>query len=359
MLKISLYQIFCVSLCEHIKTHSYRKNQSYTTDRPATSATGIWLSQRQEPRIPHALSCSTSEIHRTDLETDWRTDRNDTYISQFLGEAFRVRRHQGSGNAAWSRTEADHGLLGRRSCTQSHRERQAEREESQGGLATGFRERSLREYLQGFFIRLGARYRRIRKRPKGKPSPQLYAYKTEKLQELVQQEKDGLIDLYYGDESHICTEGYVPYGWQFRGEDVYIPSERGLRLNIFGMIDRYNRYEGFSTTENMTADKVADFLDRLSLRLRRNTFVVLDNATVHRCKLMRELRPIWEKRGLFLFFLPPYSPHLNIAETLWRILKGKWLRPADYCTTDSLLYATNRALAALGSELNINFAHTA
>ena len=213
--------------------------------------------------------------------------------------------------------------------------------------------------FRAFFIRLGAGYRRIRKRPKGKPSPQLYAYKTEKLQELEQQERDGLIDLYYGDESHICTEGYVPYGWQFRGEDVYIPSERSLRLNIFGMIDRNNRYEGFSTTENMTAEKVADFLGRLSMRIRRNTFVVLDNATVHRCKLMRELRPIWEKRGLFLFFLTPYSPHLNIAETLWRILKGKWLRPADYCSTDSLLYATDRALAALGTELNINFTHAA
>lgn len=346
-------------MCKHIKTHSYRKNQSYTTDRQATSATGRGLSQRQEPRIPHALSRSTSEIHRTDIGTGWSPNRNDTYISQFLGETFRVRRHQGPGDAAGSRAEADHGLLGRRSRTQGHRGRQAEREESEGGMAAGFGERSLREYLQGFFIRLGAGYRRIRKRPKGKPSPQLYAYKTEKLQELVQQEKDGLIDLYYGDESHICTEGYVPYGWQFRGEDVYIPSEKGLRLNIFGMIDRNNRYEGFSTTENMTADKVADFLDRLSLRLRRNTFVVLDNATVHRCKLMRELRPIWEKRGLFLFFLPPYSPHLNIAETLWRILKGKWLRPVDYCSTDSLLYATDRALAALGSELNINFAHAA
>lgn len=226
-------------------------------------------------------------------------------------------------------------------------------------MAAGFGQGSEREHLQGFFIRLGARYRRIRKRPKGKPSPQLYAYKTEKLHELVKQEREGLIDLYYGDESHICTEGYVPYGWQFRGEDVYIPSERGLRLNIFGMIDRNNRYEGFSTTENMTADKVADFIDRLSLRIHKNTFVVLDNASIHRCKLMRELRPIWEKRGLFLFFLPPYSPHLNIAETLWRILKGKWLRPMDYISTDSLLYATNRALAALGSELNINFAHVA
>ncbi len=359
MLKISLYQIFLVSLCKHINTHSYRKNQSYTTDRLATSATGRGLSPRQEPRIPHALSRGTSEIHRSDLGTGWRTDRNDPYISQFLGETLRVRRHPRSGDPSGSRPEANHGLLGRRGCTQSHRERQAERQESERGMAAGFGERSLREYLQSFFIRLGAGYRRIRKRPKGKPSPQLYAYKTEKLQELVQQGKDGLIDLYYGDESHICTEGYVPYGWQFRGEEVYIPSERGLRLNIFGMIDRNNRYEGFSTTENMSADKVADFSDRLSLRIRKNTFVVLDNASVHRCRLIKELRPVWEKRGLYLFFLPPYSPQLNIAETLWRILKGKWLRPADYCSTDSLLYATNRALAAIGSELNIKFAHTA
>lgn len=83
-----------------------------------------------------------------------------------------------------------------------------------------------------FFIRLGARYRRIRKRPKEKPSPQLYAY-----------------------ESHICTEGYVPYGWQFRGENVFISSAKNTRLNILGMIDRNNRYDGFSTTENITSER--------------------------------------------------------------------------------------------------------
>lgn len=78
-------------------------------------------------------------------------------------------------------------------------------------------------------------------------------------------------------------------------------------------------FEGLSTTENMTAHRVADFLDRLSMRICRDTFVVLDNASVHKCKLMRELRPIWERRGHFIFFLPPYSPHLNIAETPTRL----------------------------------------
>jgi transposase len=55
--------------------------------------------------------------------------------------------------------------------------------------------------------------------------------------------------------------------------------------------------------------------------IRRITFVVLDNACIHRTKAIRERIPYWQKRGLYLFFLSPYYQHLNIAETLWRKLK--------------------------------------
>lgn len=177
------------------------------------------------------------------------------------------------------------------------------------------------------------------------------------MQELERQEREGRIALYYADESHVCTQGYVPYGWQLPEEDVCIASQRSARLNIFGMIDRKSQYEGFATTESINADKVVDFLDAFSLRVLKDTFVVLDNATVHRNHKIRELRPVWEKRGLFLFYLPPYSPHLNIAETLWRILKGKWIRPQDYVSTDMLFYTTNRALAAIGNTLFIKYSH--
>ncbi|MDR3062503.1 MAG: hypothetical protein LBU57_10435 [Dysgonamonadaceae bacterium] len=72
----------------------------------------------------------------------------------------------------------------------------------------------------------------------------------------------------------------------------------------------------------------------------------------------------WEWR--FSFFIirditevPFYSPHLNIAETLWRILKGKWIRPLDYVSTDTLFYSTNRALADVCKGLFINYSHIA
>jgi hypothetical protein len=88
-------------------------------------------------------------------------------------------------------------------------------------MAEFLRQRGKRFDVSTFFIRIGARYRRIRKRPGGVPSPQLYAYKTRKLQELEILYARGEINLFYGDESHVCTEG-VPYGRQFAGEDVYI-----------------------------------------------------------------------------------------------------------------------------------------
>jgi transposase len=53
--------------------------------------------------------------------------------------------------------------------------------------------------------------------------------------------------------------------------------------------------------------------------------------------------------------LPPYSPHLNIAERLWKELKDRWLKPADYYSAENLFYTVNLALTAVGKELFINF----
>ena len=39
----------------------------------------------------------------------------------------------------------------------------------------------------------------------------------------------------------------------------------------------------FITTDGITVDKVVEFLDALSFQVRKNTFVVLDNATVYLC----------------------------------------------------------------------------
>ena len=44
---------------------------------------------------------------------------------------------------------------------------------------------------------------------------------------------------------------------------------------------------------------------------------------------VKERGALWQKRGLFVFFLPPYIPHLNIAEILWRNFKYDTKTPSN------------------------------
>lgn len=222
-----------------------------------------------------------------------------------------------------------------------------------GGRA-GRSDRKPRRF-SSFFKSLGGRYKRIRRRCKKKPHAELYQFKLTCLAELEKLSEMGLIDLFYGDESHICTSGYVPYGWQFPGEDVFVPSEKGAKINCFGLISRDNRCHFKTTAQSIDADFILNELELMSLQVTRQTFLVLDCARVHTSKIIQERIPFWQQRGLYLFFLPPYSPELNLAETLWRKLKKEWIKPEDYREADHLFYAANRCLASVGRELRIKF----
>ena len=83
--------------------------------------------------------------------------------------------------------------------------------------------------------------------------------------------------------------------------------------------------------------------------------MVLDNARVHTAAKVKEALQRCQQRELYLFYLPAYCLHLNLAERLWKELKARWLRPDDYLRAQDLFYAVSLALAAVGNELKINF----
>lgn len=198
----------------------------------------------------------------------------------------------------------------------------------------------------------------MRRRPRREPNPDLYQLKVECLRELEALSRAGLIDLYYGDESRICLEPCAPYGWQFEDEEVWMPSGKGPSLNCFALLSRQNRCFFETTAGYVDAAWVARQMENLSWQTwqeQRISVVVLDNAPVHTGVEMQKRRADWEARGLFVFFLPPYSPHLNIAETLWRKLKYEWLAPNDYLDAQNLFYQARLALEAVGTSLFIQF----
>ena len=163
------------------------------------------------------------------------------------------------------------------------------------------------------------------------------------------------IDLYYGDESRVSLEANVPYGWQFADEEIYMPTEKGGGLNLFGMIGRNNKLIYETTAGKIDSQFVLEQLEKFSMGLKKLTVVVLDNATAHMAKKIRERLAVWQNRGLYIFYLPTYSPHLNIAETLWRKMKYEWLSPSDYFDKQQLHYSLRQILGAVGNSLKINF----
>jgi len=178
---------------------------------------------------------------------------------------------------------------------------------------------------------------------------------VQQLQLLEQQSGQGQIDLYYGDETQVSEEGYVPYGWQFKDENISIQSAKGKSISCFGIITRKNDFVSATTEHTINAAFIIEQLDKFSFQINKHTVMVLDNARVHRSKSMQAMQQVWAKRKLFIFYLPPYSPHLNIIERLWKELKARWLQAADYENEQQLFYSTNLILHAIGKNLFLNF----
>ena len=339
----------------HTNTYDYSKKETNITDRRRTFATGgriqVWI----RPQIPFTLSRHTAQ-ERESFQCGSRAETGcGSSISIQLDKKILGKWNIRIENEARAGSQAHNGLFGRGIGTGSCLTGTPECEIGQVHVGKSLRQEGKPYHLQTFFRGSGARYKRIPRRPRVTPSPQLHAIKREKLQELENLNNQGLIDLFFGDESHVCTQGYVPYGWQFPGEDVFVPSMKAARLNIFGMISRDNVYHGFTSRQGIKAENVAEFIDNFSMSITRPTFIVLDNASVHTGGKMKESPDRWRKRGLHIFFLPPYSPHLNIAQTLCRILKTKWTKPHHYINTNSLFNATNEILDCTGGRYRVNY----
>lgn len=66
------------------------------------------------------------------------------------------------------------------------------------------------------------------------------------------------------------------------------------------------------------------------------TVVVLDNIGFHRGELVRAWKADLRRRGLHLYYLPPYCPELNAIERLFRTIKHHELPERRYAGLDEL-----------------------
>lgn len=199
------------------------------------------------------------------------------------------------------------------------------------------------------------RWRRVRHRPKGSPDSQEYADKHAELDTLQRQEDEGQIDLFYFDESGCSLTALLPYAWQEIGDTIELPAGDKRRLNVVGFLSRAQQLHAWLFEASINSDVVIACLDAVSEMITKKTVVVMDNASFHTSDAVEEKRDEWEAKGLSLFFLPSYSPQLNLIEILWRFMKYEWIDFAAYKGWKYLVEYVENIIIHYGTKYVINF----
>lgn len=199
-------------------------------------------------------------------------------------------------------------------------------------------------------------WKRFRRKLKGQPSPEELSEKVPKLKALYQLYKEGLIDLFFADESGFSLTPYIPYGWQKIGKQVPILTQRKHIQNTFGLLNPSSKALHTYSTEGMINSKfICKSIDDFTTKIRKPTVILLDNAPWHKSKMFIQAISGWNKKDVYIFHLPRYSPHLNLIETLWRIIKYKWLKPEHYSSKTALKKRLKYIFSQFGHEFDINF----
>ncbi len=198
-------------------------------------------------------------------------------------------------------------------------------------------------------------WKRARLSLKRKRNKDEFELKKEQIESLKRLEDSGYLDLYFGDESHFGLTPNVPYAWQTKENPILLPAAKGKFLNVIGLMTRKNKlfFEVLETTYN--TDKVISYMDSFVAQTVKMTVVILDNSPIHKSKKFMAKIEEWKEKDVLIFFLPPYSPELNLIEILWRRIKYQWIPFDAYICFQNLKERLSYVLSNFGEKYDIIF----
>ena len=181
--------------------------------------------------------------------------------------------------------------------------------------------------------------------------------KANTLEKLQKAARNGACRLIYLDEAGFVASPPVQRGWSPIGEPHCVVPQSHCRRSVLGALDfgaNTLEHEAHSVTVNRTT--VIQFLDQIAQKSNSEqvTVVVLDNAKIHHNIDQETLERLFVKHQMVLFYLPPYSPELNLIEMVWKHAKYHWRRFVSWSkeTIDSEIA---ELLNGYGSKIQINF----
>lgn len=134
--------------------------------------------------------------------------------------------------------------------------------------------------------------------------------------------------IFFGDEAGVSSHHHGGTTWSPEGKTPVVSTTGAqFKVSMISAVSSRGDMRFMVVDKTIRAPEFCTFLQRLMVNAKAPIFLVLDNLKVHTSPRVKKL--VESMKGLLrLFFLPPYSPHLNPDELVWNELKGKMGRSA-------------------------------
>jgi transposase len=217
------------------------------------------------------------------------------------------------------------------------------------GVAIG--PRQVRRYLR----HLRAGYRRTASSVRHKQDPARVARAEAVLGNLRARAEAGDLELYYLDESGFAPSLPCGYSWALPGQRKRVAHEypQGRRVNVLAAYrpDGEAPWLGSRAFERtLNSDDLLAYLGTLPASAMPRV-VVLDNGSLHVSKAVTAERRALAGRGIYLYYLPPYSPELNRIEPVFRQVKYQEIPVRSYTSRPALRAAVEHGFSSYAGKL--------
>ena len=176
----------------------------------------------------------------------------------------------------------------------------------------------------------------------------------------------GAIRLKYLDEAGFSLWSPASYTYIKVGEQKQIrqSKKRGKRLNILGIYSPGQNLNYALSIGSFTQDNFINILDKEAREAAQNraqtgadTIIVLDNYSIHKSHQVRAKEREWQSLGLYLFFLPTYSPELNLIEGEWHQIKTHEISGRMFEDEYDLVQAVKESLTHRSAQVGYQLQH--
>jgi putative transposase len=212
--------------------------------------------------------------------------------------------------------------------------------------------RQVRRHMHG----MKSRYRRTASSVKHKQDPAKAARAGVVLGHLVDRAESGMIELFYLDECGFAPSLPTGYSWCLAGQRKFVRYEypQGRRVNVLAAYNPFGPAPRLTATTFQRTLSSGDLLEYLRALPAASVprVVVLDNAGMHTSKAVKAERKELAGRGIFLYYLPAYSPELNRIEPVFKQIKHHEIPHRSHKLKSELTASVESGFESYGHKLD-------